>query len=80
MPCAAEAVETMSCEMPLVVREYIEQIESGEPRVSDELTALAKLVRRAFETEDITVDTEQLERYLSLVKYFPYETLYPWGR
>ena len=78
MPCAAEAVETMSCEMPRVVREYIEQIESGEPRCSDELTALAKLVRRAFETEDITVDTEQLERYLSLVKYFPYETLYPW--
>ena len=46
MPCAAEAVETMSCEMPRVVREYIKQIESGEPRVSDELTALAQLRSR----------------------------------
>lgn len=39
---------------------------------------LAKYIRRCFETEDIYVDSEQLDKYLGLAKYFPYERLFEW--
>ena len=68
----------MSCELPEAVARYIQQVESGEPRACPEQVALAAYVRRAFETEDLVVDREQLERYLSLSRYFPFECLFPW--
>ena len=37
------------------------------------------LLRRVFAEEDIYVDLEQLRHYLGLVKYFPYERLFPLG-
>ena len=36
-------------------------------------------VRRVFETEDIFVETERLQKYLGLQKYFPFE-LFPWEK
>ena len=69
----------MSCEMPAEVLEYIELVESGQPRACPEQHALVALVRRAFETEDLRVETGRLEKYLGLQKYFPF-VLFPWEK
>ena len=69
----------MSCEIPAEVLEYIELVESGQPRACPEQHALVALVRRAFETEDLRVETERLEKYLGLQKYFPF-ALFPWEK
>ena len=76
---AERAVRTMSCELPPEVLEYLELVESGPWRVCEEQAALAKLVRRCFEMEDIFVDREQLAGYLRLEKYFPFR-LFPWEK
>lgn len=68
----------MSCELPLEVRRYIEQVEANKPRACKEQHALVAHIKKCFETEDLHVDTEQLGKYLGLVRYFPYERLFPW--
>lgn len=68
----------MSCNLPPEVSRYLESVETDTPRACPEQHALAAYIRRCFETEDIRVDTEQLARYLGLVKYFPFERLFPW--
>lgn len=68
----------MSCDLPEEVRRYIELVEADTPRACPEQHALAAHIRRCFETEDIHVDTGQLGHYLGLVRYFPYERLFPW--
>jgi len=68
-----------NCKIPSEVLEYLELVEQGPYRVCEEQRALAALVRRCFETEAIHVDTEQLERYLRLEKYFPFK-LFPWEK
>ena len=74
----AGAMTTMSCEIPAEVLRYIELVEADTPRACPEQHALVSYVRRVFAEEDIYVDTEQLRHYLGLVKYFPYERLFPW--
>ena len=69
----------MSCEIPAEVLEYIELVESGQPRACPEQHALVALVRRAFEAEDLRVETGRLEKYLGLQKYFPF-ALFPCER
>ena len=68
----------MSCEIPPQVENYLQLVEADKPRACPEQHALAAYVRRVFAEEDIRVDTEQLAHYLGLVKYFPYEQLFPW--
>lgn len=68
----------MSCNLPPEVLRYIELVEADTPRACPEQHALAALVRRVFEAEDIYVDTEQLAKYLGLAKYFSFEQLLPW--
>ncbi len=67
------------CNIPPEVLEYLELVESGPWRVCDEQKALASHIRRSFETEDIYVDRKQLDHYLSLEKYFPFQ-LFPWEK
>lgn len=62
---------------PYILR-YIEMVETGEIEACEEQVLLAAYVRKCFETEDINVDEIQLQKYLSLVKYFPYEQLFEW--
>ena len=69
----------MSCEIPPEVLEYIQLVESDKPRACPEQHALVALVRRAFETEDLRVETGRLEKYLGLQKYFPF-VLFPWEK
>lgn len=70
----------MSCELPGVVADYLGRIDRDEPRAGPEMHALAAHIRRAFETEDLRVDQKQLEGYLGLVKYFPFDDLMPWQK
>lgn len=69
----------MICNLPPEIEEYLVQVESGPWRVCPEQKAMAALVRRCFETEDIYVDTEQLANYMRLEKYFPFQ-LFPWEK
>ena len=69
----------MPCKIPKeVLGRYLESVESDTPRACREQHALAAYVRRVFDQEDVHVDREQLGRYLGLVKYFPYDRLFPW--
>lgn len=68
----------MSTPIPPQVETYLEMVERDQPRACKDQHALAAYVRRVFETEDLTVDTELIANYLKLVKYFPYDRLYPW--
>lgn len=68
----------MNCEIPKEVMRYCELVESDMPRACKEQHALVKHIRRCFENEDIYVNTEQLRRYLGLVRYFSFDRLFPW--
>lgn len=59
------------------ITDYIEQVRSGKWPVCNEQLLFCDFIEDAFEKEPIYVDNEQLEKYLSLQKYFPYD-LYPW--
>lgn len=69
----------MNCKLPPEIADYLEQVERGKWRVCEEQKAMAAMVRRCFETEDIYVDEKQLASYLRLEKYFPY-ALFPWEK
>ena len=69
----------MSCKLPVEVSNYIEIVESNQPRACKEQRSLVAHVRNCFETEELYVDTEQLNKYLGLIKYFPYDRLFPWA-
>ena len=68
----------MPCEIPKEVLGYLESVEQDRPRACREQHALAAYVRRVFAQEDVYVDREQLGHYLGLVRYFPYDRLFPW--
>lgn len=69
----------MSCKIPPEILEYIELVESDNPRACPEQHALVAHIRKCFETEDLTVDLLQLEKYMGLQRYFPF-TLFPWQK
>lgn len=69
----------MSCKLPPEILEYIELVESDSPRACPEQHALVAHIRKCFETEDLTVDLAQLEKYMGLQKYFPFD-LFPWQK
>ena len=63
----------MSCKIPLEVQQYIDIVESGELNTCNEQKQLCKLVKKVFETENLKVDYQQIEKYMSYQKYFPFE-------
>lgn len=68
----------MPCNIPPEILRYIELVEADTPRACEEQHALVAYIRRCFETEDIYVDTVQLGNYFGMVRYYPYERLFPW--
>ena len=68
----------MSCNIPPEILEYIEQVENNAPRACKEQHALVALIRRVFATENIYVDTERMQKYFGIARYFPYDRLFPW--
>lgn len=67
----------MSCKIPERLKPYIDLIESGKVNSCIWQKKLVRLVKTAFETEDLRYDEAQIEKYLSYQKYFPF-TLFPW--
>lgn len=59
------------------IQAYIDLVRSGVTPMCREQYQLADLIERTFEAEDLRVDEEQLERYMGLLRYFPYKLL-PW--
>lgn len=78
MTICKEVARTPGTPIPPEVMEYIRIVESHEFRVCPEQEAMVAYVRRVFETEELFVDEDQLHNYLRLVKYFPFERLFPW--
>ena len=67
----------MSCSGNVHIDAYIELVESGAVEVCLEQKQLVAMVRRIFEEEELFIDEEQLEKYLSYQKYFPFD-LFEW--
>ena len=59
---------------------YIERVNSGEAETCNEQKLLVAYICKCFETEDIYTDNEQLEKYLGLARYFPYDQLFEWEK
>lgn len=68
----------MSCKLNPYIRAYIESVEADTPRACEDQHLLAEHIRKCFETEEIYTDEEQLEHYIRLAQYFPFETVFPW--
>jgi len=68
----------MSCSIHPNIKKYMSMVETGEIRACIEQHDLIKYVRHVFETEDIFINVDQYEKYLSQAKYFPYEEVMPW--
>lgn len=62
---------------PHILR-WIEMVESGEVVSCEDQKKLVAYVRRCFETEDIYTDADQLEKYLGLGRYFPFDRIFEW--
>ena len=61
------------------IQEYIDLVRSREFPVCNEQIQLIGLVERVLDEDGVYIDTEQLEKYLSYQKYFPYN-LFPWEK
>lgn len=59
------------------IDDYINFVRSGQYAVCKYQFQLCDLIEKIFEEEDLTINQEQLEKYLSLQKYFPFDLL-PW--
>lgn len=62
------------------IQEWMDIVEKGTYATCKEQKALVKRVRWCFEHEAIYVDEEQLEKYLGLAKYFPFDDVFPWQK
>ncbi len=56
---------------------YIDIVESGKIRTCKEQKQLVAYVKRVFAEEDVYIDTERVEKYMSYQKYFPFR-LFEW--
>lgn len=67
----------MSIDCPEITN-YLDMIENDqEYPVCREQKMFSKFIKKIFETENLTINRAQLEKYLALQKYFPYQ-LFPW--
>ena len=71
---------TYKTAIPPEVEEYLRNVETDTPKRScPDQKAMAAMIRRVFETEDLIFDRELADKYLALAKYLPY-SLFPWER
>lgn len=60
------------------IEDYMVQVETGSIKACEEQKLLVAHIRQTFASEDLTVDSDRLTRYIGLAKYFPWQTLFPW--
>lgn len=66
-----------SCKINQHIQNYINLVRSGNIEVCEEQLKLCDHVEKVFSEEELYTDDEQLEKYLSYQKYFPYK-LFEW--
>lgn len=69
----------MSYKFPAAVQEYVDIVKNETYRCCEEQKLLIEHVEKCFATEEIYIDEQQLENYLKLETYLPFE-LFPWQR
>lgn len=69
-----------NCKINPNIQEWIDIVENEIYAVCEEQKLLVRHVKKCFERENIYTDAEQLERYLSLAEYFPFEQVFPWQK
>ena len=65
--------------IPSQIQEYIDIVEQEKVRTCEEQKLLVAMVKKTFETEDLIYNEEQIEKYLSYQKYFPFK-LFAWEK
>lgn len=65
--------------IPAEVQEYIDIVESDEEFHNKEQKQLVALIKRVFASERLLIDYEQIAKYMSYQKYFPFE-LFEWEK
>ena len=60
------------------IQECIDIVENRTYAVCEEQILLIEHIKWCIENEDIYVDDEQLEKYMGLAKYFPFDQVFPW--
>ncbi len=63
--------------IPKEIQAYIDIVEQGKVKTCEEQKQLVALVKRVFENEDLRYDVNQIEKYMSYQKYFPF-ALFEW--
>lgn len=70
----------MSCNIHPYIQEWIDIVEKKIYAVCEEQELLVAHVKWCFEHEDIYIDCDQLEKYIGMSKYFPFEEIFPWQK
>lgn len=60
------------------ITDYMELVESGEVRACERQKKLCKHIRHVFATEELTIDYERIDNYGKLLRFFPFDRLFPW--
>ncbi|MBE6906130.1 MAG: terminase large subunit [Ruminococcaceae bacterium] len=68
----------MSSDLNPHILRYMDMVVSGEIVSCEDQKLLVEYVRRCFMTEDLYTDDEQVEKYLGLAKYFPFDRVFEW--
>jgi len=63
--------------IPKQIQDYIDIVEGGTIKVCKAQKQLVKYVKHIFKTEKLKYDMNQIEKYLSYQKYFPFQ-LFDW--
>ena len=63
--------------IPKEIQTYIDIVESGKVRTCDEQKQLVRYVKKVFAEEELRYDCNQIEKYMSYQKYFPFQ-LFEW--
>ena len=61
------------------IQEYLDIIDNEVFPMCKEQKLLSKFIKRIFETENLIIDEEKIEKYFSYQKYFPFN-LFPWEK
>ena len=65
--------------IPAEISDYIEQVKSEKYPTCEEQKKLIKLVEKGFNADDVYVDIDRLQKFMSYQKYFSFN-LFPWEK
>jgi phage terminase large subunit-like protein len=69
----------MNCKLNPHLQEYIDLVEQGKYKACKEQLQLIEYVKNVFATEELVIDDDKIEKYMSYQKYFPYK-LFAWEK